>query len=91
MSIVLHCNHCGKKISAPDGAGGKWGKCPACHNEVYIPDLNDDEELTLAPLDEEEQKQKKELMTQTHWSTFLSIQLDFNLKMIDWGGSRGEK
>ena len=66
MSIVLHCNHCGKKISAPDGTGGKWGKCPACHNDVYIPDLNDDEELKLAPVDEEEQRHKEELMDKTH-------------------------
>jgi len=66
MPIVLHCHHCGKKISAPDKAGGKWGKCPACHNDVYIPDLSDDEELTLAPMDEEELKQKEELIAETH-------------------------
>ena len=66
MSIVLHCHHCGKKISAPDGTGGKYGKCPSCHNEVYIPGLDEDEELTLAPMDEDELKQKDELMNQTH-------------------------
>ena len=66
MSIILHCHHCGKKISAPDGTGGKYGKCPACHNEVYIPDLDKEEELTLAPMDEDERKQKEKLMNQTH-------------------------
>jgi DNA-directed RNA polymerase subunit RPC12/RpoP len=37
MAITFHCGHCGKKIEAPDSAGGKWGKCPSCHNKVYVP------------------------------------------------------
>jgi hypothetical protein len=67
MSIVFHCEHCGKKIEAQDSAGGKWGKCPSCHNKIYIPalNINDDEELTLAPIDEEEEKRKKQLMAET--------------------------
>lgn len=67
MSISFHCNHCGKKIEAADTAGGKWGKCPACHNKVYVPDLAapDDEELKLAPLDAKEEENKRRLMAET--------------------------
>ncbi|MBC8481336.1 MAG: hypothetical protein H8D47_01560 [Planctomycetes bacterium] len=67
MSITFHCNHCNKKIEAADSSGGKWGKCPACHNKVYVPDLNATagEELKLAPLDSEEEARKKSLMQET--------------------------
>ena len=67
MSIIFHCNHCGKKIETADSSGGKWGKCPACHNKVYVPDLgaSEEDELKLAPLDLEEEKHKKELMAET--------------------------
>lgn len=64
MSIKFHCDHCGKKIDAPDSAGGKWGKCPACHNKVYVPQ-DDPEELTLAPVDETEEERQKRLMAET--------------------------
>ncbi|MHC4658446.1 MAG: hypothetical protein ACYS83_04615 [Planctomycetota bacterium] len=36
MPITFHCEHCGKKIEAQDSAGGKWGKCPACHNSRIL-------------------------------------------------------
>jgi len=66
MSITFHCDYCNKKIEAPDNAGGKWGKCPSCHNKLYIPAANaDDEELTLAPVDEDEERRKRELMAET--------------------------
>jgi DNA-directed RNA polymerase subunit RPC12/RpoP len=66
MPIVFHCEHCGKKIEAQDNAGGKWGKCPACHNKVYVPDLiSDADDLILAPIDEQEEKKKKQLMAET--------------------------
>jgi hypothetical protein len=68
MAIVFHCNHCDKKIEASDSAGGKWGKCPKCHNKVYVPDLNpadQDEELKLAPIDENEALRKKQLLKET--------------------------
>jgi len=64
MSIMFHCEHCGRKIEAQDSAGGKWGKCPACKNKVYVPDVNADE-LKLAPIDEEEEQRKKQLMAET--------------------------
>jgi len=66
MGIAFHCTHCGKKIEAPDGAGGKWGKCPACHNRVYIPNMDPDEDLKLAPIDESEEVKQKQLMAETY-------------------------
>jgi hypothetical protein len=66
MAIKLHCNSCGKKIEAPDSAGGKWGKCPACHTKIYVPlPQTEDDELKLAPIDETEEQKKKQLMQET--------------------------
>jgi hypothetical protein len=65
MTILFHCEHCGKKIEAADSAAGKWGKCPACHNKLYVPGLDSGEELKLAPVDEAEEERKKELMAET--------------------------
>lgn len=66
MPIQFHCEHCGKKIEAPDNAGGKWGKCPRCHNKVYVPQLETGgEELRLAPIDESEDMQRRQLMAET--------------------------
>jgi hypothetical protein len=62
MGISFHCEHCGRKIEAPDTAGGKWGKCPACHNKVYVPANNPpDDELRLAPIDTEEERRRKKM------------------------------
>jgi hypothetical protein len=66
MAIIFHCNHCGKKIEAADSAGGKWGKCPACHNKLYVPQSEPDEELKLAPIDETEEEKRKRLMAETY-------------------------
>ena len=65
MSISLICEKCNKKIKAPDEAGGKYGSCPHCKNRCYIPlPLKEgEEELTLAPLDEDNYD---EMMKQTH-------------------------
>ncbi len=65
MSIKFHCEHCGKKIDAPDTTGGKRGKCPACHNIVYVPQMDTDDELTLAPIDETEAERQKRLLAET--------------------------
>jgi len=65
MTVTFHCEYCGKKIEAPDSAGGKWGKCPACHNKLYVPDLSDDEELKLAPIDESDEARRKRLIEET--------------------------
>jgi len=66
MAITFHCEYCGKKIEAPDGAGGKWGKCPACHKNVYVPGLDSGEELKLAPIDETDLAKQKQLRAETH-------------------------
>jgi len=66
MSIRLHCDHCGKNIEAPDSVGGKWGKCPACHNKVYVPQPVADDELKLAPIDETEEERRKRLMHESY-------------------------
>lgn len=65
MAIAFHCEHCGKKIEAPAGAGGKWGRCPACRNKVYIPASESGEELKLAPLDGNDLAEQKRLMAET--------------------------
>jgi hypothetical protein len=65
MGISFHCEHCGRKIEAPDTAGGKWGKCPACHNKVYVPANNPpDDELKLAPVDTEEERRRRKMMAE---------------------------
>lgn len=66
MAIQFHCDHCGKEIRAADSAGGKWGKCPSCHNKLYVPNLNIGDELTLAPIDESAEEEEKGLMAETH-------------------------
>ena len=66
MAIMFHCDYCGKKIEAQDSASGKWGKCPSCHNRIYVPNLNIDDDLKLAPVDEEEEAKKKQLMAETY-------------------------
>ena len=65
MSIKFHCEYCGKKIDAPDTAGGKRGKCPACHNKIYVPQIDADDELKLAPVDETEEERQKRLLDET--------------------------
>jgi len=66
MSISFQCEKCGKKIKAPDDSGGKWSKCPGCHNKIYIPDSSSsEEELKLAPIDETHEQRQKRLMNET--------------------------
>ena len=66
MAITFHCEHCGKKIEAPDTAGGKWGKCPSCHNKLYVPSPDTGEELKLAPVDESDRERARRLMAETY-------------------------
>ena len=66
MAITFHCDHCGKKVGAQDSAAGKWVKCPACRNRIYVPNLSGDEELKLAPIDESDEEKKQRLMEETH-------------------------
>jgi DNA-directed RNA polymerase subunit RPC12/RpoP len=68
MSIVFNCEHCGKKIKSPDEAAGKWGKCPACHNKIFVPkpEAEEEGELKLAPIDETEIEKQKRLLAETY-------------------------
>jgi hypothetical protein len=66
MAIVFHCEYCGKKIEAADNAGGRWGKCPSCHNKLYVPGTAVGEELKLAPINETDVERKKRLMAETY-------------------------
>jgi len=70
MSIIFHCESCKKKIQAPEGTGGKYANCPHCKHRVYIPVpkevLDEQDELTLAPLDEEEEQKRQRLMRETY-------------------------
>ncbi|MBN1124135.1 MAG: hypothetical protein JXA82_03945 [Sedimentisphaerales bacterium] len=68
MPISFHCEACKKKIKAPDEAGGKWGACPYCKHRCYIPmpKSDDEPELKLAPIDEEEEQQYKQMMRETY-------------------------
>ncbi len=57
MTITFRCEHCGKKVEAPDSVGGKRGKCPYCKQSNYIPSpVKDDELIGLAPEDEDERQ-----------------------------------
>jgi hypothetical protein len=64
MPIKFHCEHCGKTISAPDTAGGKHGRCPACKEVVYIPSA-ETEDLPLAPVDEAAEQRRRRLVEET--------------------------
>ncbi len=66
MPIIFHCEYCGKKIEAADSVGGKWGKCPACHNKLYVPSSDSGEELKLAPIDVTNKEREEQLMAETH-------------------------
>ena len=71
MAITLNCECCKKKINAPDNAAGKWAKCPHCGFKCYIPlpPADGDEELKLAPVDDEEETQYREMMRETYHVT----------------------
>ena len=62
MSIDFHCPFCNVMIKAPDNTGGKKGKCPKCKQTVYIPQPQAElDEFDLAPLDEEEERQRRKM------------------------------
>ena len=57
MSITFRCEHCHRDVTAPDGAGGKRGKCPYCQKSAYIPAPVDEADLpALAPIDAEDER-----------------------------------
>ena len=61
MPITFRCEKCGKEVKAPDGAGGKRGKCPHCGQSNYIPaPVTEDDMIPLAQLDTEQERQRQE-------------------------------
>lgn len=65
MAIEFHCNFCGKLVKAPDEAGGKKGKCPACQNVLYVPMPEGAvDEFDLAPIDEAEERRRRQMEAQ---------------------------
>lgn len=66
MAILFHCQFCGKEIKAADEAGGKWGKCPSCHNKLYVPAQVSGDELKIAPLDTDLMESERQLMAETY-------------------------
>ena len=67
MTITFHCEKCKKQIKAPDNTGGKWGSCPHCEHRCYVPLPPDDseEQLALAPIDENEECKYHDMMRET--------------------------
>ena len=66
MAIEFHCQHCGSMVRTGDEHAGKRGKCPHCHNSVYIPTPSEQiEVLDIAPLDADDEKQRKELLDES--------------------------
>jgi phage FluMu protein Com len=62
MTLTFKCEHCHKKVSAPDSVGGKRGKCPFCKESTYIPmPVSEDEILDVAPLDDAEEQNRQKL------------------------------
>ncbi len=65
MPIKFHCEHCGKKITAPDDSGGRRGKCPSCGQKIFVPIPEDKlEEIPIAPEDSAEARRREELRKQ---------------------------
>lgn len=58
--IEFHCHHCGELVRTADDNAGKRGKCPKCHQSVYIPTPPDKiEPLRLSPVDEHEEAERR--------------------------------
>lgn len=61
-NIQVTCQTCNHVVKAPRAAGGKWGKCPFCHNRVYVPTPPDElEDIPLAPIDQDAEEQAEKL------------------------------
>lgn len=63
MAVVLRCPHCDKKIETPDTLAGRRIKCPSCNQSLRIPTQPEEETLTVAPLDLEEERERKRLIS----------------------------
>lgn len=62
MSIEFHCEHCGMLVRTASTNAGKRGKCPGCHQSIYVPTAGEEiEPLELAPIDPEAEASKRRL------------------------------
>ena len=89
MPIQFNCNHCGKKMEAQDSAAGKWAACPACHKKIFVPSpqTEDDDELTLAPIDETGEEKRKRLVQESYQIAQAILKektIFFTLRQGDW-------
>lgn len=61
MTISFSCEHCGKRVEAPEEAGGRRGRCPYCKNSCYIPSpVREEELIDFAPEDAEEERRSRQ-------------------------------
>jgi len=52
--IQVTCEHCNHVIKAPRKAAGRRGKCPYCHNSIYVPTPSDElEEIPFSSANDE--------------------------------------
>lgn len=66
MAIEFHCDRCGKLVRTSEEHAGKRGRCPSCHQSVYIPTPADQlEPLDLSPVDESAEERQKRLIDET--------------------------
>lgn len=66
MAIEFHCPYCNKQIRTSEEHGGRHGKCPACHQSVYIPTAPEKiEPLKLEPVDESFAREQARLLRET--------------------------
>ena len=63
MPIVVKCPHCDKKIEAPDKLAGRRIKCPSCDEKLRVPQEAQEEPLTVAPLDQEEERERQRMIS----------------------------
>jgi len=64
--IKFHCEHCNKEVAAPEGSGGKMGRCPYCKQQCYIPLPREQvTEIPLEPVDPAEEQRRRKLLHQT--------------------------
>jgi hypothetical protein len=50
VPIVVECNGCGKKLSAPDGARGRAANCPQCGSPITILAVDNASDIRIDPL-----------------------------------------
>lgn len=61
MTISFACEHCGKRVEAPEEAGGHRGRCPYCKNSCYIPSpVREEDLIDLVPENAEDERRHQQ-------------------------------